>query len=116
MERTRKYAKWKATYIHNCLKNGETPIAGPPGEQPKPEDNFGGSLEAPPQVPSLHDFGFQQPPKPDRNAPPPNQVHGGYTSTTYPDNQQHLGYPSQNYGFQAFSFMTSLLGNSFHFT
>ncbi|XP_044009205.1 vacuolar protein sorting-associated protein VTA1 homolog isoform X2 [Aphidius gifuensis] len=25
----RKYAKWKATYIHNCLKNGQTPIAGP---------------------------------------------------------------------------------------
>lgn len=25
----RKYAKWKAAYIHNCLKNGETPIAGP---------------------------------------------------------------------------------------
>lgn len=24
-----KYAKWKAAYIHNCLKNGETPIAGP---------------------------------------------------------------------------------------
>ena len=29
----RKYAKWKAAYIHNCLKNGETPQAGPlPGE------------------------------------------------------------------------------------
>ncbi|XP_042207210.1 vacuolar protein sorting-associated protein VTA1 homolog [Homarus americanus] len=27
----RKYAKWKATYIHNCLKNGETPIPGPMG-------------------------------------------------------------------------------------
>uniref|UniRef100_A0A1I7Z702 Vacuolar protein sorting-associated protein VTA1 n=1 Tax=Steinernema glaseri TaxID=37863 RepID=A0A1I7Z702_9BILA len=27
---TRKYAKWKATYIHNCLKNGETPVPGPP--------------------------------------------------------------------------------------
>ena len=27
----RKYAKWKATYIHNCLKAGETPIPGPPG-------------------------------------------------------------------------------------
>lgn len=27
---TRKYAKWKATYIHNCLKNGETPKPGPP--------------------------------------------------------------------------------------
>lgn len=25
----RKYAKWKATYIHNCLKNGDIPVAGP---------------------------------------------------------------------------------------
>lgn len=25
----RKYARWKATYIHNCLKNGEIPIPGP---------------------------------------------------------------------------------------
>ncbi|GIY71178.1 vacuolar protein sorting-associated protein VTA1 homolog [Caerostris extrusa] len=24
-----KYAKWKSTYIHNCLKNGITPIPGP---------------------------------------------------------------------------------------
>lgn len=28
----RKYAKYKAAYIHNCLKNGETPIPGPPNE------------------------------------------------------------------------------------
>ncbi|XP_056284431.1 vacuolar protein sorting-associated protein VTA1 homolog [Pseudoliparis swirei] len=27
----RKYARWKATYIHTCLKNGETPEAGPTG-------------------------------------------------------------------------------------
>ncbi|XP_054618485.1 vacuolar protein sorting-associated protein VTA1 homolog isoform X2 [Dunckerocampus dactyliophorus] len=27
----RKYARWKATYIHNCLKSGETPQAGPVG-------------------------------------------------------------------------------------
>ncbi|KOB78527.1 Uncharacterized protein OBRU01_02198 [Operophtera brumata] len=27
----RKYAKWKAAYIHNCLKNGETPV--PEGAQ-----------------------------------------------------------------------------------
>lgn len=26
---SRKYAKWKAAYIHNCLKSGETPHAGP---------------------------------------------------------------------------------------
>lgn len=28
----RKYAKWKAAYIHNCLKNGETPKPGPQSE------------------------------------------------------------------------------------
>ena len=27
----RKYAKWKAAYIHNCLKNGEQPTPGPMG-------------------------------------------------------------------------------------
>ncbi|XP_049865788.1 vacuolar protein sorting-associated protein VTA1 homolog [Pectinophora gossypiella] len=25
----RKYAKWKAAYLHNCLKNGDTPVPGP---------------------------------------------------------------------------------------
>ena len=25
----RKYAKWKAAYIHNCLKNNQTPVPGP---------------------------------------------------------------------------------------
>ncbi|XP_067642443.1 vacuolar protein sorting-associated protein VTA1 homolog [Eurosta solidaginis] len=34
----RKYAKWKAAYIHNCLKNGETPMPGP---LPEAEDEFG---------------------------------------------------------------------------
>lgn len=28
-QNNRKYAKFKAAYIHNCLKNGETPVAGP---------------------------------------------------------------------------------------
>ncbi|CAG0902616.1 unnamed protein product [Cyprideis torosa] len=31
--RMRKYAKWKAAYIHNCLKNGEMPQPGPLPEQ-----------------------------------------------------------------------------------
>jgi len=34
----RKYAKMKAAYIHNCLKNGETPIAGPLAEDEE-DDN-----------------------------------------------------------------------------
>ncbi|XP_063239448.1 vacuolar protein sorting-associated protein VTA1 homolog isoform X2 [Bacillus rossius redtenbacheri] len=29
----RKYAKWKSVYISGCLKSGETPVPGPPGEQ-----------------------------------------------------------------------------------
>lgn len=30
---TQKYAKWKAMYIHNCMKNGETPTPGPPASE-----------------------------------------------------------------------------------
>lgn len=33
-----KYAKWKAAYIHRCLKNGETPIAGPLPEEGEEEE------------------------------------------------------------------------------
>ena len=36
----RKYSKWKAAYIHNCLKKGETPIPGPVGG-----DSVGEELE-----------------------------------------------------------------------
>lgn len=32
-----KYAKWKAAYIHNCLKNGETPV---PGKRDQERDNM----------------------------------------------------------------------------
>lgn len=32
MNEKRKYAKWKAAYIHNCLKTGDKPIPGAPGE------------------------------------------------------------------------------------
>jgi len=35
----RKYAKMKAAYIHNCLKNGETPIAGPLAGEEEEDDN-----------------------------------------------------------------------------
>lgn len=32
----RKYAKWKAAYIHNCLKTGEVPVPGPVGDGDEP--------------------------------------------------------------------------------
>uniref|UniRef100_A0A3B3ZY63 Uncharacterized protein n=1 Tax=Periophthalmus magnuspinnatus TaxID=409849 RepID=A0A3B3ZY63_9GOBI len=48
----RKYARWKATYIHNCLKNGETPQSGPIGmeddEEAGPGPSFYGSFRGPP--------------------------------------------------------------------
>ncbi|XP_043551267.1 vacuolar protein sorting-associated protein VTA1 homolog [Chiloscyllium plagiosum] len=37
----RKYAKWKAAYIHNCLKNGETPQSGPVGMEDELFENEG---------------------------------------------------------------------------
>ncbi|TKS75287.1 Vacuolar protein sorting-associated protein VTA1 -like protein [Collichthys lucidus] len=43
----RKYARWKATYIHNCLKNGETPQAGPIGMDEDEEADQETSLQEP---------------------------------------------------------------------
>ncbi|XP_032881896.1 vacuolar protein sorting-associated protein VTA1 homolog isoform X2 [Amblyraja radiata] len=40
----RKYAKWKAAYIHNCLKNGETPNSGPLGMETEFENEDDVSL------------------------------------------------------------------------
>lgn len=45
IENKRKYAKWKAAYIHNCLKSGETPVPGPPlgFDEDLPEDSVASS-------------------------------------------------------------------------
>lgn len=40
----RKYAKWKAAYIHNCLKNNETPLPGPIQENNE-KRNFNKNIE-----------------------------------------------------------------------
>merc|ERR1719270_3214133 len=49
----RKYAKMKAAYIHNCLKNGETPIAGPlTGEDRGQEQGFAGGFAPAAQPPA----------------------------------------------------------------
>jgi len=51
-----KYARWKATYIHNCLKNNETPIPGPVGgledEWRSEADNETNTTEKPEDKPS----------------------------------------------------------------
>ncbi|NP_001008108.1 vacuolar protein sorting-associated protein VTA1 homolog [Xenopus tropicalis] len=71
----RKYARWKATYIHNCLKNGETPQAGPigmEGEEYDEENEGEGSSSfsnrespsayQPPNIPTPNYTGIQIPP------------------------------------------------------
>merc|ERR1711988_1274315 len=70
----RKYSKWKAAYIHNCLKNGETPIPGPVGGDDSEEGvevestgatNAGGWAQPqmpPPVVPSQPEINIPQVP------------------------------------------------------
>lgn len=82
----RKYSKWKAAYIHNCLKNGQTPTPGPAANQEfddaeeedeedpslrptiPPSNDDGGATAATSQLPPIH----HQPPPP-AAVPPPMQ-------------------------------------------
>lgn len=91
----KKYAKLKAAYIHNCLKNGETPVPGPlDGGEDDDNPTESSNPEAPvnPGIPpaGVATGGFppgtgmppgypqqpypQQPPAPAAVAPPPAQV------------------------------------------
>lgn len=59
----RKYAKWKAAYIHNCLKNGETPVPGPLQEEG--EDDDGSLNQEGNSIPGSSGYqGFVQPQNP----------------------------------------------------
>ncbi|CAH7162741.1 Vta1 [Phodopus roborovskii] len=74
----RKYARWKATYIHNCLKNGETPQAGPVG------------IEEDKDAEETEDVGATslptQPPQPSSSSTndPSNLAPGSYTGIQIP--------------------------------
>ncbi|XP_034238113.1 vacuolar protein sorting-associated protein VTA1 homolog [Thrips palmi] len=54
IQQNRKYAKWKAAYIHNCLKNGETPVPGPMKSE-EDEEGFGSDAAAGPVNPNMQD-------------------------------------------------------------
>ncbi|XP_074846561.1 vacuolar protein sorting-associated protein VTA1 homolog isoform X2 [Carettochelys insculpta] len=45
----RKYARWKAAYIHNCLKNGETPQPGPIGMEEEDDGVTSDPIQPTPQ-------------------------------------------------------------------
>lgn len=86
----RKYAKYKAAYIHTCLKNGETPVPGPPtegGEGESDDNNAGqsnvGNDEQPadPQPPADE----PEPSTPDQNDPSPPPPHSPIEFKPHPN-------------------------------
>ncbi|XP_029985378.1 vacuolar protein sorting-associated protein VTA1 homolog isoform X2 [Sphaeramia orbicularis] len=84
----RKYARWKATYIHTCLKNGDTPQPGPMGldeDQDQDGDEFGAEGFSAPG-PSPHGGSFR--------ADPPSQDFQNQDRSLGPGPS---GPPSANY-------------------
>ncbi|XP_063984293.1 vacuolar protein sorting-associated protein VTA1 homolog isoform X5 [Diachasmimorpha longicaudata] len=98
----RKYAKWKAAYIHNCLKNGETPVPGPVNSEkddteeapPKPDEECDNS-EDDNEVEKLEENPAAEPSQP---TPPPRADPYGFPSppvaTNPPSTPQPYNPPS----------------------
>lgn len=96
---SRKYAKWKAAYIHNCLKNGDTPQSGPPtseddelqdtasgGQQPGSSSDPGWNTN-PAQPPQAYypptDPSFFEPPPPAPSVLPDQPVPGNNSNFSF---------------------------------
>ncbi|XP_030905685.1 vacuolar protein sorting-associated protein VTA1 homolog isoform X2 [Melopsittacus undulatus] len=74
----RKYARWKAAYIHNCLKNGETPQPGPIGME---GESFGDVEREEAESSSLHSGTTQ---------PTSSSTFEGVTSNTIQPSPQNI--------------------------
>ncbi|XP_033228096.1 vacuolar protein sorting-associated protein VTA1 homolog isoform X14 [Belonocnema kinseyi] len=86
----RKYAKWKAAYIHNCLKNGETPVPGPM----KQEGDDEGSVD---NLASLDNDAEAEKPniEPDQNSDESNENQVSDSGVpTPPASTDAFGFPS----------------------
>ena len=60
-----KYSKMKAAYIHNCLKNGQTPVAGPLGDEEASNEEVSIPVPQAPEAPQDQGHGeivFSKPP------------------------------------------------------
>ncbi|OWF45848.1 vacuolar protein sorting-associated protein VTA1 homolog [Mizuhopecten yessoensis] len=97
IEKNKKYAKWKAAYIHRCLKNGETPTPGPMREEGDEEEDgaFGGApVTSSTSQPGPSNFPTTQP-DPAPGYPPPQQP--SYPQQPGPPPQQPGNY-NPSYG------------------
>lgn len=68
----RKYAKYKAAYIHNCLKNGETPVPGPHSEDGEEKDDNEDVVVGGPSEPSEGSGHSEQPSPPSESPQTPH--------------------------------------------
>ncbi|XP_070569052.1 vacuolar protein sorting-associated protein VTA1 homolog [Ptychodera flava] len=104
IKNNRKYARWKAAYIHDCLKKGETPHAGPLDDS---EDMFGAAGGAPivpsnfpsqiqPQNPSIGGSQNNLVIPPGTHAPPTTPQDPGLNRGVIPGpSSQHIPPPVQ---------------------
>ncbi|XP_059612564.1 vacuolar protein sorting-associated protein VTA1 homolog [Phlebotomus argentipes] len=99
VQQNRKYAKWKAAYIHNCLKNGETPVPGPMATGEEGEDNEeedeetqpSEEAQAPPAVPINPDTGAIDITSPEQLPDPPKEPEkppGGFQAYVPPGGEE----------------------------
>ncbi|CAB1342888.1 unnamed protein product [Coregonus sp. 'balchen'] len=97
----RKYARWKATYIHNCLKSGETPQAGPDGyEEETYDEEYGAEGGGGPSYQSSQPAQPQSPPHSQPGFGDPDQGPGSMGGPPYPQGPGSMGgppYPPTNY-------------------
>jgi len=92
----RKYAKMKAAYIHNCLKNGETPIAGPLVEEGEGEGEEGTEdINIPVPAPRTNTTTEPPPPHQPPHQPPPAQNYPPSHPQNYPPSQPQNYPPPQ---------------------
>ncbi|XP_055728705.1 vacuolar protein sorting-associated protein VTA1 homolog [Salvelinus fontinalis] len=90
----RKYARWKATYIHNCLKSGETPQAGPDGyEEETYDEEYGAEGGGGPSYQSSQPAQPQSPPHSQPGFGDPDQGPGSMGGPPYPQGPGSMGGP-----------------------
>jgi len=97
LQEARKYAKWKATEINNCLKTGQTPQAGPPNKEGGEDDELTREL-------LRLDVTKPEPaPRTSSNTTGPSNQFNQPNPTNYPQVPQNTGFPpsiGQNFGWQ----------------